>query len=101
MPIFVRKHKKKNSRNKESKTLALFVDVAVIVAPLSLLPQLYVVWVEEKSAGVSLTTWLLTFLITVPLIAYDVNHKATKLVFMHTLIAVISLGIVLGLLVAR
>lgn len=101
MPIFVRKSITKKKKVKQNKLLDFFVDAAVIIAPLSLLPQLYSVWVNGSAAGVSLATWLLTFLITVPLIAYDMNHKALKLVFMHSLIATISLGIVIGILVAN
>ena len=95
------KHSRKNTRRKSIKVLILdgVVDLAVILAPLSLLPQLYEVW-TDSSAGVSLATWLLTLLITLPLIAYDITHKVAKLAVMHVSIVIISFGIVMGVLLS-
>lgn len=98
----VHKHKQSRKNKKLSpyqELLDVIVDLAVVLAPLSLVPQLIAVWRDGSNAGVALSTWLLTGVITIPLIMYDVSHKAYKLTLMHTLIVLISLGIVIGLLV--
>lgn len=104
MPSLASVHKHKRSRKRKKlplyqETLDIVVDLAVVLAPLSLLPQLIIVWRDGSSAGVAISTWLLTGVITLPLILYDVSHKAYKLIIMHTLIVLISFGIVIGVLV--
>lgn len=103
MPSFAATHKHKRSRKGKPSAyqsfLDVIVDLAVIFAPLSLLPQLIIVWRDGSNAGVAVSTWLLTGVLTLPLILYDVSHKAYKLILMHTLIVLISFGIVIGILV--
>lgn len=91
-------HNVKSSRS-ESRLLGLLVDICIIVSPLSLLPQLFRVWLSSDVNGVSVYTWLLTFLATMPLIIYDIKHKVIKLAIMHLMIATISLGIAIGVIV--
>ena len=91
--------RKKRQSKKKFHPIDLIVDVAVVVAPLSLLPQLVVIWKDGATAGVSMATWALTLLITIPLIIYDMKYRAYKLVLMHSSIVVICFGIVLGLMI--
>lgn len=104
MPSFtsIHKHRRLQRHKKSSiyqEALDIIVDFAVLLAPLSLLPQLVIVWREGSNAGVAISTWLLTGLITLPLILYDLSHKAYKLILMHVLIVIISFGIVVGLII--
>lgn len=103
MPSFAALHKHKRARKKRTSpyqaVLDLVIDIAVVLAPLSLLPQLILVWRDGSNAGVSMYTWLFTALLTLPLILYDLSHRAYKLIVMHVLIVLISIGIVAGLLV--
>ena len=75
------------------------VDIAVLLAPISLIPQLLRLWQSGDTSGVSIVTWLMTLLITLPLIVYDIKHGVPKLAFMHTSIVVICLGIVTKLVI--
>jgi uncharacterized protein with PQ loop repeat len=92
-------HHTKKLKKLSGKTTHLdyIVDVAVLLAPLSLLPQLLRIWQSGDTSGVSIVTWLMTLIITIPLIAYDVKHSVLKLAFMHSSIVVICLGIVVRL----
>ena len=92
-------HHTKSLKKSSSKatTLDYVVDLAVLLAPLSLVPQLFKIWQSGDTSGVSIVTWLMTLLITLPLIAYDIKHGVLKLAFMHTSIVVVCFGIVVKL----
>jgi hypothetical protein len=96
LPFHHTKKRKKTALVKQT-GLDYLVDIAVILAPISLVPQLFEVWVRGNASGVSIVTWLMTLVITLPLIVYDIKHGVSKLAFMHSAIVIICLGIVVKL----
>lgn len=92
-------HTQKGKKSYKTKPTGLdyIVDVAVFLAPASLVPQLLEIWQSNDTSGVSIITWLMTLLITIPLIIYDIKHGVPKLAFMHASIVIICLGIVIKL----
>ena len=51
------------------------VMVVAIVFPFTTLPQIYKIWVFKNVAGVSLTTWSLFFILSIPFLIYGIVHK--------------------------
>lgn len=95
------KNMKKTAQTRKPKSTGLdyIVDIAVLLAPISLVPQLLRIWQSSDTSGVSMLTWLMTLLITLPLIIYDIKHGVLKLAFMHSSIVLICLGIVVKLVI--
>ena len=92
--------KKRNILSKKNeKILDFIVDFVIILVPLTLLPQIYVIWVNGDTEGVSMATWALQFVLTIPLVIYDIVHRVHKLALMHVLLTTGFLLIVIGLLV--
>jgi len=73
------------------------VAVTAIVYPLTLLPQLYTIYSTQSAAGVSLITWSLLLLFTIPLVAYAFFHHDNKLKIMYCAFLVIYVFIVAGI----
>jgi len=75
------------------------VAVTAVVYPLTLLPQLYQIYSTQSADGVSLLTWSLLLLFTLPLVAYAFVHHDNKLKLMYCAFFVIYVFIVAGIVV--
>ncbi|MBL7055809.1 hypothetical protein ISS07_02770 [Candidatus Woesearchaeota archaeon] len=53
-----------------------------IIYPLTAVPQITKIWVEKNVAGVSLLTWTLFLVLTIPLIFYARMIQEKKLMYM-------------------
>ncbi|MBI5397975.1 hypothetical protein HZB03_00795 [Candidatus Woesearchaeota archaeon] len=73
----------------------LILAVAVVF-PLSTLPQIFTVWYYHNASGVSLITWSLYFLMTIPLLIYGIVHKEKPLVIMYILWLIVYAGVISG-----
>ena len=74
------------------------VSITAILYPLTLLPQLYMIWSTENAEGVSLLTWSLLLLFTLPLVAYAFLHKDKKLTIMYSIFFVLYVLIIIGII---
>jgi uncharacterized protein with PQ loop repeat len=75
------------------------MGVIAIIYPLTAVPQLIEIWVHKNVAGVSLLTWGMFMLFSLPIMIYCIKRKEKKMALMYTLwmgiyVAVIS-GVVL------
>lgn len=70
-----------------------------LVQPIALLPQITRIFVEHRTDGVSLSTWLMLTFFNMLWATYGVVHKGKPLIFAYTIIAVLDAVIVVGLLV--
>ncbi|MFP3950435.1 MAG: hypothetical protein ACLFUZ_05105 [Candidatus Micrarchaeia archaeon] len=61
------------------------------------MPQLYQIWSTENAQGVSLLTWFLLLIFTLPLVAYAFLHEDKKLTLMYSSFFLIYVLIVLGI----
>ncbi len=68
------------------------------VMPLTALPQLYTVWFERNSQGVSLLTWLLLAILSIPMVIYGFVHKEKPIIFMYLLWIIVDSLVVIGAL---
>ncbi len=100
-------HQRKRQTNKElhsypsSKPLIRLVDniisITSVIYPLALLPQLFQIWLNKSAEGVSLFTWSLLLLFTIPLMGYAFLHKDKRLTIMYCAFFVIYIIIIIGI----
>ena len=80
------------------KWLENLVGVIALVYPLSAIPQIIEIWMNKNVEGVSLLTWSLFLVLTIPLIIYAIVKKDRKLTIMWSLWSLGYVAIILGLI---
>ncbi len=80
------------------KWLENLVGVISVIYPLSAIPQILEIWVHKNVEGVSLLTWSLFLMLTIPLIIYSIVKKERKLTMMWSFWSLGYLAIILGLI---
>lgn len=100
------KHERKSSHKREVRThYSVFLDkltfVVGIIGPFTVLPQIYSIYSTHVATGVSLTTWLLIFIVTLPWILYGLAHKDKSIIVSFTLWEVVNMMVVIGVLLYR
>jgi uncharacterized protein with PQ loop repeat len=103
-------HKRKRAQKKSLKKDAFpspdsrirrldkIVMVVAIVFPFTTLPQLYDIWIRKSAVGLSLITWSLFFIFSIPLLMYGIVHKERQLIIMYSLWIVAHATIIIGIL---
>ncbi len=80
----------------------IFLDkltfVAGVVGPFTVLPQIYSIFSSQSATGVSLATWLLIFIVTLPWVFYGIAHKDKSIIVSFSLWEVVNLTVVIGVL---
>jgi uncharacterized protein with PQ loop repeat len=90
-------HKKINKHQKG--LLDILTFVAGLLLPIATIPQAYDIWVSKKTAGVSLTTWLLYLIASTLFAVYGIKHKEKLLIWTYIPFVIIECFIVVGLLI--
>ncbi len=80
------------------KWLENLVGVIALVYPLSAIPQIIEIWMNKNVEGVSLLTWSLFLVLTIPLIIYAIVKKDRKLTIMWSLWSLGYVAIISGLI---
>jgi len=70
--------------------------VLAIVLPFTALPQVYTIWIEHNAAGVSLITWSLFLILSIPFLIYALVHKIKPYIIMNILWIVVYLLVIIG-----
>lgn len=73
--------------------------VAGVIGPFTVLPQTYSIFHDKSATGVSLITWLLIFIVTLPWVFYGLAHKDTSIIVSFTLWEIVNLSVVVGVLI--
>ncbi|MGI0102795.1 MAG: PQ-loop domain-containing transporter [Nitrosotalea sp.] len=71
---------------------------AGVVGPFTILPQVYEIFSTKNASGVSLTSWILMFVVTLPWIFYGMAHKEKSIVVSFILWEVVNLFVIAGIL---
>jgi len=72
-----------------------------VVGPLATVPQIVEIYFRKNVSGISLLSWSLYFLLTIPLILYAVVHKEKPLILMYSINGFFNLSVVIGIFVYR
>ena len=96
------KHERRQKPKKRKSPNIVFLDkltlIVGIVGPFTVLPQIYTIFSTRSAAGVSLTTWSLVALMTVPWILYGIAHKSRLILSCFALWGSFDLLVVIGVL---
>ncbi len=100
------KHERRpDSKKKRRSAYIVFLDkltfIAGVVGPFTVLPQIYTIFHTHSAAGVSLTTWILLFIVTFPWIFYGIAHKEKSIIVSFILWEVANLAVVTGVMLYR
>lgn len=72
--------------------------VVGVIGPFTVLPQIYTIFSSHSAEGVSLVTWLLMFIVTLPWVFYGAAHKEKSIVVSFTLWEIVNMTVVVGVL---
>jgi len=97
--IHQHKRKRKDKRDNKTKIIDNIVVVVAILYPLSTIPQIMEIWINNQTAGVSLLTWTLLCIMQGILFIYGILHKEKRLLLMWGLWILVYLVIIIGLLI--
>jgi uncharacterized protein with PQ loop repeat len=87
----------KNKNNVDDR-FELIVNICSVVLPFTTLPQLYTIYIERMTEGVSIITWLSYTLLTIPLLIYSIRRKELPLILLNGFWVLIDAAVVIGLL---
>ena len=84
-------------KQNSDKHLPFWVKLVSFVAPLTVLPQLYQIWVLKNTSGVSSITWVLFMIMSIPIFLYVLSKEEWHLSMMYGIYHVFYVVILLGL----
>ena len=74
------------------------VYVAGIGSPIMTFPQLYKIWINKTTEGLSLVTWIAYFITAIIWLSYGVVHKDRPIIITNILWVVMDIAIILGII---
>ena len=89
-------HPTPNSKTKKS--LDYLIYFFSFTTPLFELPQAYIIYSQQSSEGVSLTTWAYFVITSIVWLAYGIQHKIKPIIVAYTSYLAVELLIVVGIL---
>lgn len=92
------KHEQYPHPVRHKRILDRLIYVVGIVQPLTILPQVYNIWVLKEAGGISVFTFTSFALFDLVWIYYGVVHKERPIILMYCLWAILNSSIVIGTL---
>jgi len=83
--------------NPKIRFLDNLIMVVAIIFPFTALPQIYNIWINNNVDGVSLTSWSLFFILSIPFLIYGIVHKEKPLIVMYSLWLVVHASVITGI----
>jgi uncharacterized protein with PQ loop repeat len=79
--------------------LDYLVLVVGVLGPMSNIPQIMKIYLEQNVAGLSFVTWSLFCVFTVPWLVYGIVHKSKPIIIANSLWFTTQFTIVMGILI--
>jgi uncharacterized protein with PQ loop repeat len=95
------KHERQVHLKKSAKSpYIIFLDkltfIVGVIGPFTVVPQIYSIFSTRSADGVSLATWSLIFIVTLPWVFYGIAHKEKSIIVSFILWEVANFLVVLG-----
>lgn len=87
---------KDKNRNGVDDKLDLITNICSVVLPFATIDQLYLVYIKKETAGVSLITWFLYGLLSIPLLIYSLKRKDLPMILLNGLWVVFNFAVWFG-----
>ena len=68
-------------------------------APIMTLPQLFNIWIDKNTSGVSLITWSSYEVISVFWLIYGIMHREKPIIITHIMLIFVKALIIIGILI--
>lgn len=94
-----RKHDKNN--NGVDDRLDTLTNICAIILPFTTLDQLYLIYINKQTAGVSARTWFLYGLLSIPLFIYSVKRRDMPMIVLNGLWVVFDFAVCFGVVVQK
>jgi uncharacterized protein with PQ loop repeat len=92
-------HQKYPHPNKFVRRIDQLICFVSIVFPLTLVPQIVDIFVSKNVAALSLTTWILSLVLGIPMLIYAFVHKIKPIIIMNILWIIMYCIIIAGILI--
>lgn len=76
-------------------------EFCAVILPFTTLDQLYIIYIQGKTEGVSMLTWFLYGVLTIPLFLYSIQKKDRPMTILNGLWLIIDFSVVLGVWLYR
>jgi uncharacterized protein with PQ loop repeat len=84
---------------KEKRQIDWLMWFTGLIGPISTLPQLWVIYIDKKVAGISLISWIMYFIVNLVGLAYAIVHKLKPVLIANILWFFVELAIIIGVIV--
>jgi len=94
-----RKKQKVDTKKQQSKylhSLDKLTFIAGIAGPFTVIPQIYQIFHTQNASGVSVTSWALLTVVTLPWVFYGIAHKDKVIIVSFILWEVVNILVVIG-----
>ena len=81
------------------KTLASMIGVIAVIYPMTSIPQLWKIWVNQNVAGVSILMWVGFLVFSIPLFLYCVIRKENKMAMLYGAWMLIYVAVISGVVI--
>lgn len=97
------KYERRTQRKAQDSTPYIrFLDkltfIVGVIGPFTVVPQIYSIFSTHSTAGVSLATWVLIFIVTFPWILYGIAHREKSIIVSFILWEIANFMVILGVL---
>lgn len=92
--IYIKKREKKET----TKIFSYLVYLLGIVAPLAIIPQVFLIWFYQDASSVSILSWSLFSVAAFSWLGYGILHKEKPLILSYSLWFVLDLIVVFSIL---
>lgn len=86
------------NRNGIDDRLDWLVSACAVILPFTTLDQLYLIYVQKQTAGVSALTWFLYGVLSIPLLLYSLKRKDLPMILLNGLWVFFDLAVWVGAL---
>ncbi|MCC7304619.1 hypothetical protein IT418_04385 [bacterium] len=84
------------NKNKVDDRLDWLISACAVILPFTTYDQLYLVYIEKQTAGVSASTWFLYGALSIPLFFYSLKRKETPMIILNGLWVIIDWAVWIG-----
>jgi len=88
--------KQDKNKNHVDDRLDAITNICAVILPFTTLDQLFLIYIQKKTDGVSALTWFLYGALSIPLFIYSLKRKDTPMIILNGLWVIIDWSVWLG-----
>ena len=97
--IHIHERKRLDTDSPFVKGLDKVVIFVSVIFPLLTIPQIYTIYSTQSAQGVSLITWSMFAVCTIPLLLYGIAHKVKPMIVLYAIWLVVYAVLIPGIIV--